>query len=56
MAILTLTQEIDRPAADVFRTIPKGVFKLMGPMVTSTGRKNLRATADARKRHLEAGA
>jgi hypothetical protein len=34
--------------------VPKGIFKLMGPMVTRTGRKNLRATADALQRHLEA--
>jgi hypothetical protein len=33
--------------------IPKGIFKLMGPMMTRTGRKNLDATADALKRHLE---
>ena len=32
---------------------PKGSFKLMGPMMTSTGRKNLSATADALKRYLE---
>jgi uncharacterized protein YndB with AHSA1/START domain len=33
--------------------VPKGVFKVMGPMMTSTGRKNLRATADALKTHVE---
>jgi len=33
--------------------IPKGIFKLMSPMMGSTGRKNLKATADALKRHLE---
>lgn len=32
---------------------PKGPFKVMGPMMKSTGRKNLAATADALKRHLE---
>jgi uncharacterized protein YndB with AHSA1/START domain len=32
---------------------PKGVFKLMAPMVWATGRKNLRETADALQRHLE---
>ncbi len=32
---------------------PKGVFKLMGPMLTLTGRRNLRATAAALQRHLE---
>jgi uncharacterized protein YndB with AHSA1/START domain len=34
---------------------PRGIFKLMGPMMTRTGRKNLDATADALKRHLEVG-
>jgi hypothetical protein len=33
--------------------IPKGVFKLMAPMMKRTGRMNLRATADALKRYLE---
>jgi hypothetical protein len=32
---------------------PKGMFKLMAPMMKRTGRKNLAATADALKRHLE---
>jgi hypothetical protein len=78
MTILRHTQEIHRPAHDVFavvidagdrfiltdlgdRTridhelemIPKGAFKLMAPMMSRTGRKNLRATADALQRHLE---
>jgi hypothetical protein len=34
--------------------IPKGVFKLMAPMMSRTGRKNLTATAEALQRHLEA--
>ena len=34
--------------------IPKGVFKLMGPMMTRTGRKNLATTADALQHRLEA--
>jgi hypothetical protein len=33
---------------------PRGVFVLMTPLITMTGRRNLRATADALKRHLEA--
>jgi hypothetical protein len=32
---------------------PKGLFKLMAPMMTMTGRRNLRATAAALQRHLE---
>jgi hypothetical protein len=32
---------------------PKGIFKLMGPMMTVTGRRNLRATAAALQQHLE---
>jgi hypothetical protein len=32
---------------------PKGVFKLMGPMMTVTGRRNLRAAAAALQQHLE---
>jgi uncharacterized protein YndB with AHSA1/START domain len=32
---------------------PKGAFKLMGPMLRLTGRRNLRATAAALQRHLE---
>lgn len=32
---------------------PKGFFKLMGPMMTMMGRRNLKATADALKRRLE---
>jgi uncharacterized protein YndB with AHSA1/START domain len=35
--------------------IPKGVFKLMAPMMRRTGRMNLRATADALKGYLERG-
>jgi uncharacterized protein YndB with AHSA1/START domain len=35
--------------------IPKGFFRLMAPIMTRTGRKNLTATADALKRHLESG-
>jgi hypothetical protein len=32
---------------------PKGVFRLMAPMMFVIGRRNLRITADALKRHLE---
>jgi hypothetical protein len=32
---------------------PRGWFRLMAPMIWFTGRRNLRATADALKRHLE---
>ena len=34
---------------------PKGVFKLMGPMMRANGKKNLRETVEALKRHLEGG-
>jgi len=33
---------------------PRGLFKVMGPMMARTGRRNLQATADALKQHLEA--
>jgi uncharacterized protein YndB with AHSA1/START domain len=33
---------------------PRGFFKLLAPMMAMTGRKNLTATADALKRHVEA--
>jgi hypothetical protein len=33
---------------------PKGIFKLMGPILRSTGAKNVRETAAALQRHLEA--
>jgi hypothetical protein len=32
---------------------PKGIFKLMGPMLRSTGAKNVKETAAALQRHLE---
>jgi uncharacterized protein YndB with AHSA1/START domain len=32
---------------------PKGLFKLIAPMMTIMGRRNLRATASALQRHLE---
>ncbi len=32
---------------------PKGVFKVMGPILAMTGRSNLRATTDALQRHME---
>ena len=32
---------------------PRGAFKVFGPMMTMTGRRNLLATAAALKRHLE---
>jgi uncharacterized protein YndB with AHSA1/START domain len=34
---------------------PRGWFRLMAPMIWFTGRRNLQATADALKRHLESG-
>jgi hypothetical protein len=30
---------------------PKGAFKIMAPVMTMVGRKNLRATAEALQRH-----
>lgn len=33
---------------------PRGLFVLMSPVIWMTGRRNLRATADALQRHLEA--
>jgi hypothetical protein len=36
--------------------IPKGLFKLMVPMMSRTGSKNLQATAAALQQHLEATA
>jgi len=33
--------------------IPKGVLRLLAPLTARTGRKNLRATADALQAHLE---
>ena len=33
--------------------IPRGVFKLLGPMLVRNGRKNLRETADAIEAHFE---
>jgi len=33
--------------------IPEGVFRLFAPMMARTGRKNLRATAEALQAHLE---
>ena len=34
---------------------PKGIFKLMMPVMWYTGKKNLHITIDALKRHLEGG-
>lgn len=34
---------------------PKGVFKLMGPILRSNGAKNVKETAAALQRHLESG-
>jgi hypothetical protein len=34
---------------------PRGVFKLLGPMLVMNGRRNLRATADAIQTHFEGG-
>ena len=33
--------------------VPKGMFRLMAPMIAWTGRRNLRDTAEALKAHLE---
>jgi uncharacterized protein YndB with AHSA1/START domain len=35
---------------------PKGVFKLMGPMMRANGKKTVEETAEALRRHLEDGA
>ena len=35
--------------------VPHGLFRLFGPMVARTGRKNLRDTAAALQAHLEGG-
>jgi Polyketide cyclase / dehydrase and lipid transport len=35
--------------------IPKGIFKVMSPMMTRVARKNLATTANALKRHVEGG-
>jgi len=52
-----LTDLGDRTRVDhELEMIPKGVFKLMGPMMTRTGRKNLDATASALQQHLEGSA
>jgi hypothetical protein len=32
---------------------PRGIFKVLGPMMTMTGRRNLNATATALQRYLE---
>jgi uncharacterized protein YndB with AHSA1/START domain len=51
----TLTPESDRGTRvdHELEMTPRGFFKVMGPMMTRTGRRNLTATADALKRHLE---
>jgi hypothetical protein len=50
-----LTDEGGRTRVDhELEMIPKGMFKLMSPMMMRVGRKNLAATADALKRHVEA--
>lgn len=33
--------------------VPKGIFRLLAPMVARTGRRNLRDTAEALQAHLE---
>ena len=35
--------------------LPKGIFRLLGPMMARTGRRNLRDTAEALRTHLESG-
>ena len=50
----TFTDRGDRTRLDhELEMLPKGIFKLMTPMMTRTGRKNLAATADALQRYLE---
>ena len=36
--------------------VPRGIFRLLAPMVTRTGRRNLRHTAEALQAHRESGA
>jgi hypothetical protein len=51
----TFTDLGDRTRVDhELEMTPRGVFRLMTPMIARTGRKNLRATAEALKGHLEA--
>jgi uncharacterized protein YndB with AHSA1/START domain len=50
----TFTDLGDRTRVDHdLEMTPRGVFRLMTPMIAGTGRKNLRATAEALKAHLE---
>jgi hypothetical protein len=52
----TLTDLGDRTQVDhELEMTPKGLFTLLGPLMTRTGRRNLRATADALQRHMEDG-
>jgi Polyketide cyclase / dehydrase and lipid transport len=49
-----LTDESGRTRVDhELQMIPKGIFKLMSPMMMKTGRKNLSATAEALKERVE---
>jgi uncharacterized protein YndB with AHSA1/START domain len=48
------TAEGERTRVDhELEMIPRGVFRLLGPMMGRTGRKNLGATAEALQAHLE---
>jgi hypothetical protein len=55
------TMEPDDPGVEGGRTrvdhelemTPRGWYRLLGPMMTMTGRINLKATADALRQHLE---
>lgn len=50
-----LTPEGERTRIDhELEMVPKGIFRLLGPMIARTGRKNLRETAEALQAHLEA--
>jgi hypothetical protein len=50
----TFTDFGDRTRVDhELEMTPKGLFKLMTPVIARTGRKNLQATAEALKAHLE---
>jgi uncharacterized protein YndB with AHSA1/START domain len=49
-----LTPEEGRTRVDhELEMSPRGAFKLLGPMMTAMGKRNLRATADALKRWVE---
>ena len=50
------TAEGERTRVDhELEMIPRGVFRLFAPMMARTGKRNLRATAEALQAHLEGG-